>query len=362
MKERCLIISSFMAEHKTNYVYCMLALIKKFHANGDEIVFVFPKAKTNAEWVDEIRQAGCKVYFLEYKPYSLNNIRFVRRIIKEERINLVQSDYTGWDITVKLAKPFMPTIWYERMRVNDKDTVKKYENLIKYKLIGAFNTFPVGISDDVYTSLCRLSYKKRCEKIYNSLDVSRFDLSRPKVKNDIKTYLMFSYSPTVKGADIVCDAMEELNRNSLKAKLIIVSHGVNDDYLKSRYKQLPEWLTVEKPRSDVEYYYSLADSFISASRSEGFSFSLLEALYMGMGCIASDIPGTAWSQGFKGVGYFKSGDSNSLLEVLEKDLDCNISKEDAEFNKEKTLTDFSFENWVEQVFSLHKKVMKTCCE
>ena len=81
MKERCLIVSSLMAEHKTNYVYNMLALIKKFHANGDELVFMFPKAKTNAEWVDEIRQEGCKVYFLDYNPYSLNNVKFIKKII-----------------------------------------------------------------------------------------------------------------------------------------------------------------------------------------------------------------------------------------------------------------------------------------
>ena len=357
MKERCLIIASLMAEHKTNYVYNMLALIKKFHANGDEIVFIFPKAKTNAEWVDEIRQEGCKVYFLDYKPYSLSNVNFVRKIIKDEKINLVQSDYTGWDITVKLAKPFIPTIWYERMRVNDKDTVKKIENLIKYKIVGAFNTFSVGISDDVYNSLCFLSNKKRCEKIYNAFDTSRFSLSYQKVENDIKTYLMFSYSPMVKGTDIVCDAMEELNRDGVKARLIIVSHGVNDDYLNSRYKQLPEWLTVEKPRSDVEYYYSRADSFISASRSEGFSYALLEAIYMGMGCIASDIPGTSWSERFRGVKYFKSGDSNSLLETLKQDINSNISKENADFNRQKTLTDFSFDNWVEKVYQLHKKVL-----
>lgn len=357
MKERCLIISSFMAEHKTNYVYCILALIKKFHQNGDEIVFIFPKAKMSASWVDEIRQEGCKVYFLEYKPYSLNNINFVKKIIRDEKINLVQSDYTGWDITVKLAKPFMPTIWYEMMRVNDKDRVKKYENLIKYKIIGAFYTYPVGISDDVYNSLCRLSYKSRCKKIYNSLDASRFDLSRPRAKNSVKTYLMFSYSPMVKGVDIVCDAMEELNRNGVKAKLIIVSHGANDDYLNNRYKKLPEWLTVETPRSDVQHYYLLADSFISASRSEGFSFSLLEALYTGMGCVVSDIPGTAWSESFKGIRYFKSGNSGSLVEALKNDIEFEINQEEVDFNRQKTLKDFSFDGWVDQVFGFHKKIL-----
>ena len=81
MKERCLLISSFMAEYKGCYINNIMVLIKKFHENGDEIVFIFPKAKEKVSWLDEIADLGCKVYLLEYKPYSLDNIKFIRKII-----------------------------------------------------------------------------------------------------------------------------------------------------------------------------------------------------------------------------------------------------------------------------------------
>ena len=46
MTERCLLVSSFMAEYKGGYINSIIKLVKKMHENGDEIVFIFPKAKT----------------------------------------------------------------------------------------------------------------------------------------------------------------------------------------------------------------------------------------------------------------------------------------------------------------------------
>lgn len=358
MIERCLLISSFMAEYKGGYINAIIKLIEKMHKNGDEIVFIFPKAKSEAAWIEEIRQSGCKVYFLEYRPYSLNNIMFIRRIVKKENINLIYSDFTGWDITVKLAKPFMPAIWHERMRVNDEDTVKRIYNLIKYRIIGWIKTYPVGISDDVYRSVRYLSGRSRATKIYDAAAVDRFNLSEERKEHEIKRYLMFSYTPFVKGVDIAFDAMEKLNKKELKAKLVLVSHGKCDDYVKNRYSQIPEWLEIKKPRDDVETYYYDCDCFISASRSEGFSQSLMEAVYTGMSAIVSDIPGTSWSKHFKGVSFFMSENSDSLYKALINDLDYKISEQDVEFNQNKVRTEYSVDKWVENVIALHKKILE----
>ncbi len=358
MKERCLLISSFMAEYKGCYINNIMVLIKKFHENGDEIVFIFPKAKEKVSWLDEIADLGCKVYLLEYKPYSLDNIKFIRKIVKEEKINLIYSDFTGWDNTVKFAKPFMPAIWHERMRVNDKDTVKKIYNLFKYRVIGAIKTYPVGISDDVYNAVNRLAGRNRSSKIYDAVSVERFDMTIPRSENKIKKYLMFSYTPFVKGVDIAFDAFEKLNESEIKAKLVLVSHGACDDYVKERYPVIPQWLEVKKPREDVEHYYFDCDTFISASRSEGFSMSLMEALYTGMDAIVSDIPGTSWSQNFKSTSFFESGSAESLLNALNNSQNKKICAQDIAFNREKVDNEYSPDSWAENVIELHKKVLE----
>ncbi len=358
MQERCLLVSSFMAEYKGGYIPCILALIKKMHENGDELTCIFPTPKKEIEWIEEIKNEGCKVYFLDYDPYSLSNINFIKKIIKKEKINLIHSDFTGWDITVKLAAPFIPTIWHERMRVNDIDFVKKMENLVKYRVVGAVKTYPVGISDDVYRAVSRLSFGNKSEKIMDVLDVNRFDTELERPNNEIKKFLMFSYSPIVKGVDIAFDAMEELNRDELIAKLVLVSHGACDDYVAKRYPELPEWLELEKPREDVQYFYKNTDYFISASRSEGFSLALIESIYNGMSVIASDIPGTAWSREFKSVDFFSSGEKYSLLNEINKKLKKEISDKDIQFNRQKVIDEFSIDGWVNKVTTLHKKILK----
>lgn len=359
MTERCLLISSFMAEYKGGYINSVIKLIEKIHRNGDEIVFIFPKAKTKAAWTEELKNLGCKVYFLEYRPYSLNNIKFIRKVVKDEKINLIHSDFTGWDNTVKLAKPFVPAIWHERMRVNDRDTVKKIYNIFKYRFIGGIKTYPVGISDDVYNAVRRLSGGNRAEKIYDAAAVDRFDMSLQRKENEIKKYLMFSYSYNVKGVDIAFDAMEKLNKDGIRTILRLVSHGECDEYVKGRYgDSLPGWLELRKPREDVEHHYFDCDCFISASRSEGFGQALMEAIYTGMSTIVSDIPGTSWSKDFKGVTFFKSGDSDALLEALEKNQDYKISEQDIEFNQKKVNEEYSVDRWVDNVIALHKKILK----
>lgn len=357
MNKRCLLVSSFMAEYKGSYICSIIALVKKMHENGDEVVFVFPKAKTKTQWIAELEDLGCKIYFLEHNPYSFNNISFIKKLVKKEKINLIYSDFTGWDITVKLAKPFMPTIWFERMRVNDVDTDKKILNIIKYRIIGAFKTYPVGISDDVHRALKKLSGKE-CDKIINALDVSRFNIDLPRAENSIKKYLMFSYTPIVKGVDIVCDAMEKLNEQSVKAKLMLVSHGACNDYINERYPVIPEWLELLSPRDDVDYFYRNADCFISASRSEGFCQALIESLYMGLSAIASDIPGTAWSKEFQGVTYFESANAESLLEVLQQNQSLKISKEEVAFNQKKVAEKYSLDVWVQKVIDIQDKALK----
>lgn len=359
MTERCLLVSSFMAEYKGSYINNIIKLINKMHENGDEIVFIFPKAKMQALWTEELKELGCKVYFLEYRPYSLNNINFIRKVVKEEKINLIYSDFTGWDNTVKLAKPFMPAIWHERMRVNDRDTAKKIYNYFKFRVIGAIRTYPIGISDDVYNSVNRLAGRNRTTKIYNATSVDRFDMSIERKENKIKKYLMFSYSHNVKGVDLAFDAMEKLNRDEIKAILALVSHGECDEYVKSRYgDNLPEWLEMRKPREDVERHFFDCDCFISASRSEGFCQSLMEAIYTGMSTIVSDIPGTSWSKDFRGVTFFKSGNSDSLYDAVVKNQNYRISEEDIEFNRKKVEEEYSVDRWVDNVISLHKKILE----
>jgi len=71
------------------------------------------------------------------------------------------------------------------------------------------------------------------------------------------------------------------------------------------------------PYDDLPRWYQMADIYISPSRVDGSSVSLMEALASGLPCLASDIPGNKeWiSEGENGW-LFRDGDTDDLVEKI----------------------------------------------
>lgn len=68
---------------------------------------------------------------------------------------------------------------------------------------------------------------------------------------------------------------------------------------------------------DLVDYYHMADLYVSASRSDGSSISLLEAMACGLPVVASDIPGNAeWVENGENGWLFKDGNSSALAARL----------------------------------------------
>lgn len=70
-------------------------------------------------------------------------------------------------------------------------------------------------------------------------------------------------------------------------------------------------------QNDLPRYYNMADLYVSASRTDGTSISLLEALACGTPALLSDIPGNReWLEPGQQGWYFQDGDADSLTQVI----------------------------------------------
>ncbi len=68
---------------------------------------------------------------------------------------------------------------------------------------------------------------------------------------------------------------------------------------------------------DLPPYYCAADLYLSASRSDGSSVSLLEAMACGLPAVVSDIPGNReWVSPYENGWWFTSGDARALADVV----------------------------------------------
>ena len=78
-----------------------------------------------------------------------------------------------------------------------------------------------------------------------------------------------------------------------------------------------EYFVFLPPREDIFSLHEAADILISASRSEGFSYAILEMLSIGGKVVMSDIPGTRWAKEYAATINFASGDAERCAEAIE---------------------------------------------
>ena len=349
---KCAFIASFYGPYYSNFVASMIAFDKKMKHEGNSVFYVLPKETESFAWMEAFKKQNDNIYFLEYKPHSIKNIISLRKIFKKENTNIVYSHMCGWDFTSRIATPKLPVVWHMHMNVNVKNKIKRIKNFIKFKFMGFGKTYHIAVSQPVMDAINSLKPHNRCVAIENAIDFSRIT---PKTSTDkaqnCKSVLLFGWQPQVKGLDIALDACEKLISEGKGVKLLVSAQEKTYEYMSERYEKIPDWVDLVEPTSDVSSLYSNVDIMLSASRSEGFSFSLAEAIYCGLITVVSDLPGTSWSSEFDARYEFKSGDPDSLKIALEKAMNRNITVDEQQGNKQLLEQKYSMNIWADAVYN-----------
>ncbi len=343
----CAVLGSYAAPYPGNFIPSILALSKEMKKRNDSVVFVFPEEAKERAWISLFENE--KVFFLPYAPYSLSTFKALGKIFQNEKIDLIYSHFSGWDVAARVAAPFMPCVWHCHMNVRTETFSKRFKYFLKYDIIGAFKTYSIAVSPPVGDVIEKIAGKGKSTVICNGIDFSRLqkkeDFGREK-----KNVLLLGWQPVVKGVDTACEAFE----SGLGEKTLTVScQEATRDFFEKRYPSgLPSWLRTVEPTSDVSSLYQNADVFLSASVTEGFSCALAEAIYSGLPCVISDIEGTSWAKEFKNVFVFKTGDPESLKSALQNCFDAPMTFENAEYNRKILRKKYSLESWCSKVLEV----------
>lgn len=354
-----LLVASYYGPYGGNFVASLLAFDSEIKAQGGRIVYVFPSDVKDYAWIPQIEELNETIYFIPYKPYSLDNVKRLRSIIRVEKADVVFSRMGGWDLTACFADWRIPIIWHLEYALNLKGKKNQFKYWLKYRLFGR-NAYNIAVSDASTDQVNLFKPKHSCVSIPNALDFSR--LQAKNIVNEIKSVyniLMFAYSPYVKGLDIALNSLEELNKKSVKYRLLVSAQERTHKYLNERYDKLPVWIQLLGATSDVASIYERADVMLSASRQEGFSYCLAEAIFSGVPVIYSDIPGTSWADEFRAAYKFKSEDIKDLENVIEYCIKTKISLEDVEHNRELLNLKYSMRSWNKQILDVVNEAMGT---
>ena len=164
---------------------------------------------------------------------------------------------------------------------------------------------------------------------------------------------LYGWSPEVKGVDVAVEAIKKANTEQNKFTLMIVC-GMQ--YNEIRMKQYvaehtsctgnEDYLIFVPPIEDVYTYHFASDILLSASRSEGFPYSIIEMLSLGKKCVVSDIPGTAWSKHYDSVVSFANESHDDCARAL-----IEASKLVNYFPKVKNAVreEYSIDKWVDEI-------------
>lgn len=352
MNKSLVIITSYDGPYGGNFVASLKYLDGKIKSNGYKTVYIFQEKVKDFGWITDVEGFADKVYFLPYHSKLLEDIKGIRKIIKQENAALIYSRMSGWDIAAHLAAPRIPIVWHMEMNPNLKVYKKRLKYYGKYRIISNKNVYSIAVSNPGTESLNSLNLRNKCVAIQNATDFNRLSVKKAPAKSFKApvNLLVFGYNPYIKGLDLAVKACEKLNETGHKVNLLVSAQVLTYEYVDKRYgENKPDWLELLEPVEDISSVYDKADIILSPSRSEGFPFALLEALYSGMPAVYSDIPGTSWVDEMKSVFKFSSGSIDGLVSSIEDCIKNGISSADQEYNRLIIESKYSMNIWSDKM-------------
>jgi glycosyltransferase involved in cell wall biosynthesis len=203
-----------------------------------------------------------------------DRIRWTTSRSSEEKLSELDAAVcvSGFDVErIKKRSPGMPVLWImcvqPRFSGVPPEAIRSATRIMSVSR-SVKSAFPEDCQDKVFV-------------LENAVtDEFRPGPKDPALRKPFPVLLYVGRADTIKGADILVKAAEDLPCQTW----IVGSVGL------PKRPENSEKITFWGHRHDVLRFYRSADAFVLPSRTEGMSLSLLEAMAVGLPCMASDIP------------------------------------------------------------------------
>ncbi len=358
--EGILHFADFKSPCRGNFINSLEYLRSVIESEGKQVVYLFPGATAKREWAQELKREAT-VYFLG--DSLLQNVKTVRGIIKRHNIKIIHSHFykLPYILMLDLASAFKGI--KHVVHLHCALHIHSGAARVIEKLLLSGKTF-IGCSqkltddagkhypkNEAYTAKNAIWFPRLEE--YEVLDKEKLGLS-----TTAKTLMMFGFLYEVKGVDLALEAVSELNESgeNLQLSLILTS---NIDEIKNkitkRFGGIPGWLHLLPPRNDITSYYRLCDAFLAPSRSEGLPYSVIEASYLGLPVVMSDIPAhknlelpCGFSFESENVGQLKAAVKSALSGTYDKDAFAAQS--------EQIKNEYQLSTWADRIISIYNEL------
>lgn len=329
----------------------------------DDIEPVIIAADVDGDLGDEFKKADIEIRPLNI-DVSLANIpigivRFYKAVSNGD-IDVLHSHLPFSHIVSRVV-----CTWIDIPHIATYHNVSQHKSNLKWLVevaTGRLSKRVICVSEGV-----RQSYpnSKKMEVIYNGLDVEKFNTDVSKIdRSDLEvsipenTLILLNVARCVeqKQQQDLVEAFKLLNQEDIH--LFLVGDGPKREFLEKKVKRygLSDKITVTGFVEAVEPYYSIADVFISSSKSEGLPTTHIEAMAAKLPIISTDIPGVSEIVKPKVTGYLCPVNSPSeLATAIEKIQGANIESI-GQKGYEYAIDKFTIQKMAEEHAVIYKKI------
>lgn len=360
-----LFVLNFTSSFEGSFIRSVNALGEELTREGYPPVYLLPEECESSEWAKKLISSGVRVYYFKSSAAAiLRNTLLIRKIIKEYDIGIIHSHFANYKIHIPIAA----AMWGKKnidyiVHVNTEQNKKSP----LYDRLSAFftnATLYIAVSDSIKNDL--EINGRRAVTVANSVDFSRLEFyDRNVKKSDFITspeqsiVFMFGRDFESKGVDFVVRSLSEYDKERKLKLLIAVSDSGESiaNSIKEIYGDIPDWITLLPPRNDVATYFRLADVFVSANRSQGSPYTMIECAYLGIPMIYCDVPGLS-ELNIPWAVKISCDDSLSLYkaisEIIKEDKEETLAM--GEESKEYAANSFSLGSWVYEIINIYKNI------
>lgn len=357
--------ADYSAPYEGNFILSLKALEAELKLKNINIIYVFTKNAKGQKWAKELIRQRKFIYFLE--AGFIKDIILFAKIIRRHNIRLIHTHFSifKFDVMLKIARALSKkTVYIRHMHMLYKNKANPITEKIKRLIANA--DVEVSCSRAVYRAMENAGFKTaNMITVTNAVDFSRLDNYEEidkkilGIPDNSKAVLMFGYSYLVKGVDLAIRAVKSLNDKGQSIMLLLVAAD-NAENVKSSivndFGGIAEYIKFLPPRNDIASYYNIADIFLSASRSEGLSYALVEAKYCGALTVASDIPGNVRESG---EFIFESENYLALADKLEYafSISDEYRNEILSGQKRFAVDNFGLDRWSNEIIEIYSKAL-----
>ncbi|NBK97643.1 MAG: glycosyltransferase family 1 protein [Erysipelotrichia bacterium] len=343
--------------------------LKFFKKNGFEVhVAVGGKAQ-------EIPFAD-KVFDIPFQKNitSIENFKLAFRlskIIKRENYDIISTHtslaafFTRLAVALSNMRPYVINTVHGYLFDDNFPFIKKNIMLLAEKIMSPWTDDIIVMNRDDYNIAKKHKLYKNKLHFKNGMGVDFSKLIVCDNRSDERYELGFTPEDIVlvyaaefsdrKNQEMIIRSMVNL---SPQIKLILMGDGQNLERCKELSKKLDlsDRILFTGYVKNIDFYYSISDICISASRIEGLPFNIMEAMYMGLPIVASKVKGNEDLVEEGANGYlFEYNDINSFSSIL-NNLSEDVRLREGLGNHSKELSQkYSLENVFPEIVSIYKE-------